>query len=59
MNILRAQFLFSCRVFENGTNHFDYYDINDKIELQNIIVSGAPYYDNVSLNHLIYLKFEI
>jgi len=50
MNILRAQFLVSCRELKNGTNYFGAYDINETIQLQNIIVSGTPYYDSVSLN---------
>ncbi len=54
MNILRAQFLFSCRNFINGTFYYDNYDINEKVELQKITVSGIPYYDSVSLENLLY-----
>jgi len=50
MDILRAQFLFSCRKLKNGTHYYDSYDINEKIELQNITVSGPPFYNTVSIN---------
>ncbi len=51
MNILRAQFLFSCRNFINGTFYYDNYDVNEKVELQKITVSGIPYYDSVSFEN--------
>ncbi len=54
MNILRVQFLFSCRNFKNGTFYYDNYDTNEKVELQKITVSGIPYYDSVSLENLLY-----
>ncbi len=54
MDILRAQFLFSCRKLKNGTFYYDNYDINEKVELQKITVSGIPYYDSVSFENSFY-----
>jgi hypothetical protein len=54
MDILRAQFLFSCRKLKNGTFYYDNYDINEKVELQKIAVSGIPYYDSVSFENSFY-----
>ncbi len=50
MSIFFNQFLINCRNFTNETFHYDYYDTNEKVELQNIIVSGMPWSDSVSLN---------
>ncbi len=50
MSTFVNQFLTNCRNFANETYHYDYYDTNEKVELQNIIVSGTLWSDSVSLN---------
>jgi hypothetical protein len=50
MNILKAQFLISCREYLNGTYYYDNYDTQEKKDLQNILVSGMPFYDTVRLD---------
>ncbi len=49
MDILKAQFLISCRAFTNGTYHYDNYVMSAKVGLRNIIVRGMPFYDTLSL----------
>jgi hypothetical protein len=50
MDILKSQFLMSCRELVNGTYYYDNYDTHEKKDLQNILVSGMPFYDTVRLD---------
>jgi hypothetical protein len=50
MNIFVNQFLINYCNFTNETYHYDNYDTNEKVQLQNIIVSVTPWSHSVSLN---------
>jgi hypothetical protein len=57
MDILKAQFLIICRKYVNGSYYYDNYDdTHEKKDLQNILVSGMPFYDTVRLDN--YWNFD-
>jgi hypothetical protein len=54
MIILKTEYLISCREFVNGTQYYDNYQTFERNELQNILLSGMPFYDTVSFHNFKY-----